>query len=222
MALEDYREIVATSAFLTTLAQMFAGVFVCKDIYKKGSAKGFPAMPFIGGFGMGIMTLKYGYILGDTPTISVNICGILLNVGYFLFYYAYSPDKTGTLALAGKVIAVLVAILGYAEMEHPDKIAYRFGIILTTVLFLLLSAPLLNIGTIIKSKSTEGMPFPLIFSGTLVTSQWLLYGFIIDNGFLIFQNAVAFTLLSAQLSLFVIYPSKSTKESESVPEKKKN
>lgn len=38
---------------------------------------------------------------------------------------------------------------------------------------------------IIKTKNTEILPFPLIFMGTLVSFQWLLYGFIIDNTFIV-------------------------------------
>lgn len=65
-----------------------------------------------------------------------------------------------------------------------------------------------------ETKSTEGLPFPMIFSGTLVSISWLLYGIIIENGFVIFQNVVVFLLSVVQLSLFVIYPSKPKSDSK--------
>ncbi|XP_012269475.1 sugar transporter SWEET1 [Athalia rosae] len=222
MGLEDYKEIVETSAAVMTMAQMFAGVFICKDIYLKGTAKGFDPMPFIGGTGMGVLMLQYALILKDSTMINVNVFGIVLNVMYYLFYYTYTPNKTETLALTGKVVALVAVILGYAQVENPENIEYRFGIIVTALMFTLIAAPLFNLGEIIKTKSSASLPFPLIFMATIVTFLWLLYGLIIDNGFIIFQNAVGFTLSATQLSLFVIYPSKSPVELEPETEKKQN
>jgi uncharacterized protein with PQ loop repeat len=39
-------------------------------------------------------------------------------------------------------------------------------------------------GDVIRTKSTETLPFPLILSGTIVTFLWLLYGVIIENPFI--------------------------------------
>ncbi|XP_076625766.1 sugar transporter SWEET1 isoform X2 [Colletes latitarsis] len=72
-----------------------------------------------------------------------------------------------------------------------------------------------NTGEIVKTKNTDILPFPLILMGTLVSFQWLLYGVIIDNGFVIFQNAVGFFLSVVQLSMFAIFPSKSKANSTS-------
>ncbi|XP_024945680.1 sugar transporter SWEET1 isoform X2 [Cephus cinctus] len=183
---------------------------ICRDIYKKGSAKGFDPMPFLGGTGMSILMLQYALILGDSAMIVVNVFGLLINLGYIIFYMLYAPEKGDVLALIGKAVAFVAIFIGYAQWEHKDNIEFRFGIIITVLLFLLIASPLFHLGEIMRTKSTASLPFPLIFMGTLVTFQWLLYGLIIDNGFIIFQNAVGFTLSAAQLSLFVIYPSKAT------------
>jgi solute carrier family 50 protein (sugar transporter) len=80
---------------------------------------------------------------------------------------------------------------------------------------------------VIRNQSTESLPFPMIFMGTFVGFSWLLYGIILNNGFMIVsffwmeicrlsnfysfqaQTSVACVLACGQLSLFVIYPSKS-------------
>ncbi|XP_012282802.1 sugar transporter SWEET1 [Orussus abietinus] len=208
MPLEDYKEIVGTSAMVTTIGQMFAGTIICKDIYHKGNSEGFDPMPFIGGTGMCILMLQYALILGDQNMINVNICGLLLNLLYVIFYYLYSPNKSNVHLKIAKAVAFLAIILGYMQIESSENLEFRCGIIITVLMLLLLGAPLFNLGEIIKTKSTESLPFPLILMATLVTFQWLLYGIIIDNVFVIFQNAVGFVLSAAQLSLFAIYPSK--------------
>ena len=47
-------------------------------------------------------------------------------------------------------------------------------------------------GDVIRTKSTETLPFPLILSGTVVTFLWLLYGVIIKNPFIQVSHLYAF------------------------------
>lgn len=51
-SLQPYKELVGEVASYVTIAQFFSGVFVCRDIYKKGTSKGVSPMPFIGGVTM--------------------------------------------------------------------------------------------------------------------------------------------------------------------------
>ncbi|XP_012147280.1 sugar transporter SWEET1 [Megachile rotundata] len=94
-------------------------------------------------------------------------------------------------------------------MENSEKIEFRFGIIVTTLFLLLIASPLIHLGEVIRTQNTDILPFPLIFMGTLASFQWLLYGLIINNTFVIFQNVIGFLLSVVQMSLFVIFPSKS-------------
>ncbi|KAG8222431.1 hypothetical protein J437_LFUL008429 [Ladona fulva] len=105
-----------------------------------------------------------------------------------------------------KCVGFVALLLSYAYSESPDKIEFRFGVIVTCLMMLLLASPLFSLGTVIKTKSTATLPFPLILSGTLVTFLWLLYGIIIENAFIMFQNVMGLSLLLVQLSLFAIYP----------------
>lgn len=208
MGLEDYKELVGSCAFVCTIAHMLSGTLICKDIYRKGSSRGFDPMPFLGGVGMCILILRYALIVGDPAMISVNVFGLLTNAIYTAVYFSYSPDRKETLALIGKAAGIVTALLAYSQMEDPEKIEFRFGLIVTALFLLLIGSPLLHLKEIIRMKSTEILPFPLIFMGTIVSSLWLLYGLIINDVFIIFQNSVGFGLSLTQLSLFAIYPSK--------------
>jgi len=192
----------------TTIAQMLSGTLICRDIYKKGSARGIDPMPFLGGIGLCILMLRYAWILGDSNMININVFGLLINMIYMIIYYHYAPNTKDVLKLIYKTTIFVVIFLVYAQMEHPTTVEFRFGIVITVLFLLLIAAPLVHLRDVIKTKNVEILPFPLIFMGTLVSFQWLLYGIIIDNGFIIFQNAVGFTLSIIQLSLFVIFPSK--------------
>ncbi|XP_028038152.1 sugar transporter SWEET1 [Bombyx mandarina] len=206
--LQPYKEIVGSIAAFVTIGQMFSGSFICWDIYKQGSTRGIGIMPFLGGVVMTILNLQYGYILRDDTMIQVNMFGLALNIIYVMIYFNYSQQKVKVWAQIGLAGAVSAALIGYAQTEDPKLVETRFGTIITAFMFYLIASPLFGLKEIIQNKSTEGMPFPIILSGTVVTFMWLLYGIILRNKFLVVQNVVALVLCASQLSLFVIYPSK--------------
>ncbi|KAG8262045.1 hypothetical protein J6590_061097 [Homalodisca vitripennis] len=126
--------------------------------------------------------------------------------------------RSKILSSVGKVSAVTAVLVGYALWEKQDLVEFRFGMIVTVLMLALIGAPLFSLGEIIKNKSTESLPFPMIAAGTVVSTLWLLYAIIIENVFMQVQNIVALLLCLIQLSLFVIYPSTQPKV---VEEKKK-
>lgn len=208
-ALQPYKEIVGNIAAIVTVGQMFSGSFICWDIYKQGGTKGIGIVPFLGGIVMSVFNLKYGYILRDDTMIQVNLFGLALNIIYTLIYFQYTHEKMKVWGQIGISGAISAAFIAYSEMEDPALVENRLGMIITVFMFVLIASPLFDLGNIIKKQSTEGMPFPIILSGTVVTFAWLVYGIILRNKFLLIQNLVAVALCAAQLSLFVIYPSKS-------------
>lgn len=214
MPLEDYKDIVSTTASITTIGQFFSGVFICKDIIKSGSTHNVSVMPFLGGTAMGILMFQYSSILNDPAMTRVNIFGLILNICYLLCYYIYSHEKSVILTQMMYATVFIGIMLGYSFWESPSLIEFRYGMIITILLMLLIASPLFSLSEIIRTKSTATLPFPLIVSGTLVTFQWLLYGIIIKNEFIQFQNVVGLILSVVQLSLFAIYPNKPALESK--------
>uniref|UniRef100_A0A6B2EGU6 Sugar transporter SWEET n=1 Tax=Phlebotomus kandelakii TaxID=1109342 RepID=A0A6B2EGU6_9DIPT len=207
--LQPYKGIVSAAAGIATIAQFFSGAFVCKDILKAGSAEKFPFLPFIGGTVFGVLGLQYGVILRDETMIPVNLVGLALNIIYVCFFYLYTPNhlKNGIWRQIGIGGAVSAAVVGYVKWEDEELVETRFGILLTVFMVYLISAPLLDLGTIVRNKSVEGLPFPIIFSGTIVSFLWLLHGLILNNTIVVCQNLFFFVLSAFQLSLFAIYPS---------------
>ncbi|XP_054287152.1 sugar transporter SWEET1-like [Macrosteles quadrilineatus] len=218
MVLEEYKDLVATAAGITTVAQCFSPIFMCKKIVQSGTSKGTDPMPFIGGMALAVLFLKYGLILNDPAMIPVNIFAFALNFGYTICYYVYSTETSQLFSALGKATALVAVLLGYTQWEAQEHVEFRFGLIVTVLMLGLIGSPLLSLKEIIRTKSTESLPFPLIASGTVVTLLWLLYGIIIDNVFMKVQNVIALILSVVQLSLFVIYPSSPPKKQE----KKKN
>lgn len=220
----------------------------------------FSTLPF---FRSSVTFLLYGILVNDKTMILVNLFGTAINICYICFYYVYTnevPAKTVVWAQFGYAGAFLMAVFAYTYIENPEVLKFRYGILLTLVLFYFVGTPLLGLvcfsfsvficyhcncnfdlltpisqliqhnkfgfvfssiqGEIIKKKSTEGLPFPIILAGTAVSVMWFLYGVVARENFMIFQNGVLSIMSVIQLSMFAIYPSKPAAKKS--PKKKTN
>ncbi|KAG5878291.1 hypothetical protein JTB14_033092 [Gonioctena quinquepunctata] len=207
--LRPHKDIIGQTASIVTIGQFFSGAFVCKDIYKRGTTNGIPSTPFIGGLVIGSLMLKHALLLNDPAMLQVNIAAIILNIIYTVFYYFHSHEKyqdvLKPLAIAAGVVAIFI---GYAELEDPSKLEYRYGLIVTVLMLLLIAAPLLDLKKIVTNKDASSIPFPLTLMGTIVSFLWLLYGIVLMNEFMILQNVIGFILCLVQLVLILIYPTR--------------
>lgn len=79
---------------------------------------------------------------------------------------------------------------------------------------------MIGIKDVIRTQSTESLPFSLIFMGFVVSFAWLVYGVILNSVFVVLQNLIAVLLSGFQLSFFLIYPSKSQVQGKKQKKKK--
>lgn len=61
---------------------------------------------------------------------------------------------------------------------------------------------------VIRVKSTESLPFPIIMASMVVSCQWFAYGCLLSDQFIQIPNFMGCVLSAFQLSLFLIYSSK--------------
>uniref|UniRef100_A0A182QQV9 Sugar transporter SWEET n=1 Tax=Anopheles farauti TaxID=69004 RepID=A0A182QQV9_9DIPT len=209
-ALQPYKDLVGTVAGILTVGQMFSGCFVCNDIRKKGTTEGFSAMPFVGGCGLTVLFLQHGMLMNDSAMTNANLVGLAISIVYATFFLLYTPPsgRSAFWQQVGGTILFTLTLLGYAKIENPAVVEDRFGMIITVLMLCLIGQPLFGLPDIIRRKSTEGLPFAMILSGTIVGLSWLLYGVILNNVFVVLQNVAAVSLSGIQLALFAIYPSK--------------
>lgn len=121
--------------------------------------------------------------MGDQAMIKVNVIGFAINVVFMVIFYWYASGafKTKIWAKMGIASLFTMACLAYSNFEDPAKIEFRFGMLITGILVILVGMPLLSLGEIIEKKSTEGLPFPIILAGSIVAASWAAYGISIRN-----------------------------------------
>ena len=105
------------------------------------------------------------------------------------------------------------------ELGHARHVLGLVGSSLAVCFF---GAPLASLAHVIKTGSTEVLPFPIILSSFFVSGQWWLYGIILDDNFIIVPNFLGWCLATFQLLLFAYFPGKRknslpTSSSDTVP-----
>ena len=89
-------------------------------------------------------------MMGDDATIKVNIFGFALSVIYTCVFYYYTPmdQKIGVWTKMGIAAAFVASLIGYTQYEDPKVVEFRYGLILTAILYLLIASPLLGLVSI--------------------------------------------------------------------------
>lgn len=94
------------------------------------------------------MVVQFGVILNDLPTIRVNTIGLALNIAYICFFYNYTnteKEKTQLWAQLGYTFTFVIAVIIYCALENPLVLTFRYGMLLTAIIFYLVGSPLLDI-----------------------------------------------------------------------------
>lgn len=145
--LSTYKEVVGAACGILTLLQFFSGGFVCNDIRKKGSSDGFPLIPLLGLVVLCGISIPFGFQINDDMTIKVNFIGFALGILYCLVYYHYTPNagKSKVWGQFGIGGAMTTAIIAYSQLEDPKLVEFRFGMILTALLLIMIASPLFDL-----------------------------------------------------------------------------
>lgn len=210
MVLEAYSRNISAFASFATIPLLLSPSIICREFIKKGSADHVRPFIFVSGIIRSVVFLQFGIVSQLKALVRIHSFGLALYVIYSVLYYNYCKDKKPLQNSFGKAIAFLSLLLGYVNFRPDSFIAIYFEHIATLVHLSLLAMPLTNLKNVIRTKSTAGMPFPIIFCAHLVSVLWLFFGFSVNNKILISQMLIGSIITGIQLSLFIIYPSKSS------------
>jgi solute carrier family 50 protein (sugar transporter) len=179
---------------------------------KRGSSDFMPMEMFLIGLLCSTLWLGYGVLKAESTIIQVNMIGAASNTIYLLIYIWYSSKKPNALSKLALVGAGTAALFMYISQLDSNAAIERLGLVSSAVNILAIGSPLIGLPDVIRTKSTESMPFPLIAVGFFCGVQWLLFGILIHDIYMVVPNAIGFVLGLFQLSLFVVYPSSAAKK----------
>lgn len=200
------------AATVATVGFFLSGTFTCKKIVVSGSTENVPLLPFVTTFLNCMMWTSYGILKGDAALIPVNVIGMITQVLYILCFFLYCKDKARE--LKSVVYATIVSTCLYLYLMHlvtedATRVAH-LGFMCVIFTIAMQASPLAVVAKVVRTKSTESMPFVFSFMMVLVSFLWLCYGTAVEDKNIQIPNASGVLLGLIQLSLFCVYPSTPT------------
>ncbi|KAL1803730.1 hypothetical protein DCAR_0935441 [Daucus carota subsp. sativus] len=187
-------------------------------IIKHGSTEEYESLPYICTLLNSLLWTYYGLIKpGELLVATVNGFGVVVEAIYVILFLVYAPKhlKVKSAVLAGLLdvgffgTAVLVTQLALEGEARMNAIGF-LGAGLNIIMY---GSPLAAMGTVVRSKSVEYMPFLLSFFILLNSGIWTFYAFLLRDYYLGVPNGTGVLLGLMQLVLYGIYRNSKTSES---------
>ncbi|PAV86736.1 hypothetical protein WR25_20947 isoform B [Diploscapter pachys] len=155
----------------------------------------------------GCTQMSYGMLRGYNTVIWVTSCQIALYSVYTIFYWIMSKNK---LWITLKIFAMVVFCAGIISSVHffGMKIFHPLGIFCLTLNVADFAAPLAGLRVVIRRYATSTLPLPLCIANFMVSTEWFIYGLLLNDFYLIAPNGIGSLLAFIQLILFVVLPRK--------------
>ncbi|GFT20183.1 sugar transporter SWEET1 [Nephila pilipes] len=204
----DLISIVGNIATVCTVLSGLSGLPICLEYIRKGSTLNSSVLPFLAGMICTNLWLQYSVILNDSMLLTVNLITTLLQTMYVLCYFIITSNKKTTLQMFG--IAIIFLFFTYIYGFHvigKNAAINTIGFMAAFSSIAASATPLANVSQILQTKSSESLPFPIIFSTFVVTTLWFIYGMLVEDSFIQIPNIIGAILSGFQLSLIVLYPS---------------
>ncbi|XP_053989489.1 sugar transporter SWEET1 isoform X2 [Hylaeus volcanicus] len=181
---------------------------VCRKIIKSGTTGSSSALAFVTCYTSCVLWMRYGTLIGDRFILVVNVFGTILQASYICVFVLYSVQKSRTVKQAIAATLFLGAVYFYSFYEEDRALAAKYvGLLSCTVTVLFFASPLMMLAHVIRVKSTESLPFPIIVASLIVSSQWFTYGCLLNDRFIQIPNFLGCVLSAFQLCFFLIYRS---------------
>lgn len=200
------KDALALTASICTVLQFLAGVLECRKFIKNGSTGNSSALAFVTCYTSCILWVRYGMLIEDQFIIFVNIFGASLQACYVFVFIMYSVKKLRTIRQIAAATCFLGIVYFYSFFEEDKTLAARYvGFLSCVVTVLFFASPLMMMAHVIKVKSTESLPFPVIMASLIVSCQWFAYGCLLNDRFIQLPNFLGCLLSAFQLCFFLIY-----------------
>lgn len=84
----------------------------------------------------------------------------------------------------GCLIFLLCVLLYIHNTEDPVLAKSHLGLACCSVTILFFAAPLASLVHVVRVKSTDSLPYQLIFATFIVSLQWFIYGIVLKDRFI--------------------------------------
>ncbi|KAK6179672.1 hypothetical protein SNE40_011980 [Patella caerulea] len=172
-----------------TFLMMASGLPACYTMYKKKSTKDVPYIFFLICTMNSLFGACYGTLIGNYTLFIINSVGFLLWGFYILVYLFVSKTK-----LRSVFMVVAMMLLAGAHLKYVGSIldARQMTATLGQIMFIwsniLTLTPLLDIISVVKQGTSEGMSVSLLVGCSLASVSWFFYGYLLKDVYIYGPN----------------------------------
>nr|GMD60394.1 bidirectional sugar transporter SWEET17-like [Ipomoea batatas] len=125
---------------------------------------------------------------GAFLVFTVNAFGVVAEAVYVLIFIVFAPpktkNKTAALAAALNIGLLAVVVLVTKFTLEGEALIDAIGFVCIVLNIIMYASPLAAMGTVLRTKSVEFMPFYLSLFICLNGGVWAVYAFIVRDYFL--------------------------------------
>lgn len=212
---DQFTQVLSGLTVVCSIFMYITGIDVILKVRQRKSTTGNSVYPFLLCAITSTFSLKYGLLLHDSTMIFVNAFGAILEAIYTAIFYLYSHQKSKLISQMTFFVCLMLLILSFTKYgfdDHSNELQFQ-GFVCCISNLLNYSAPLLDTAVSVKQRSKENLSLKLITIYLIVSTEWFMYGLILDNIYLKIPNFVGILVGTFQVSLYFYF---SRKERESL------
>ncbi|KAI3858438.1 hypothetical protein MKW98_021803 [Papaver atlanticum] len=194
------------------------------DIIKRGAVEDYSPNPYLATILNCALWVFYGLPFIHPHSIlvvTINGVGLVMEFAYIVCYLMYATKKQRMYVakVLGGETAFFAIIVGITMgVFHTVKSRGTFvGIFCLIFNILMYAMPLDNMLLVIRTKSTEYLPFWLLLANFLNGGCWLTYALLRFDLFIFISNGSGMLLGLSQLILFAVFYNKKPRNTDDKP-----
>jgi len=203
----NIENLVSIGATLSTILMFLTHLKTPIQIHRNiNSIYNIPFFPHIMTFFSCTLWEKYGILKGDLGMIIVNFTGMIITTHVIFVYYKNARDLKKKVEKSFTIMIVaLICILAYVKLNRGLTSYTVLGFLSSISSILMFGSPLTTLKKVIKTRDNSSLSIQLLIISILSSGLWTLYGYIINDNFVIVPNGLGCLLAAFQVLIYKIY-----------------
>jgi len=195
-----------TSISITLWMMLISPAISLYQLIKKGPTDVISPIQFIMGIVVSSLWLRYGFLTKNTFWIRNHSVVVVICIIYVAVFWIFAKNKAAVLKKVFALMSLVALTILLLSFFPEGKQRHLMGTVCSTVTLLGIASPLLNVGQVFRKKTTENLPFVMIFVAFLLSLQRFLYAHLTNDIYIKIPSTFGASVGLFQLSLFWIYP----------------
>ncbi|CAH1277229.1 SLC50A1 [Branchiostoma lanceolatum] len=177
-------------------------------MWRTRSTQNVPFLPFLVTCINNLTWLYYGLWKQDSTLITVNAVGAVLQSICMFTYLVASKQKSRPMSQIFVGVVYLTALYLYLTVVITSRtvLVDRLGLAGAGITMLMYASPMMELVTVIRTKSTRSISRPLTVATFFASSLWFYYGYLLQDPYVQVPNFPGIISSIVRLYFFWRYP----------------